>query len=256
MMFGQEEKAPAMRFFVMCDEDGPMLGDGESVLHRCDDVELAFVSGPPVGRGRVVVTSQRLLWLGEQRSFAFSVPSILLHALTSDPDSYPRPCLYCQLDLESDMRGPDDDDNGDDDGAEEGGESAFIASCNTGEVFLAPPADADEAGAAAGAGAEAGAAGALQALFKALSDAALLCPDPDDDETMGAAGDWITADSFAGEEEGGEEGAAQGEGEGEAGLITDQEGLRGLSEAQQKALAHWDTIFVAPGEQPRAHSPA
>jgi len=241
-MFAQEEKPPAIRFFVMCDEEGqPLLGDGESVLHRSEAIELAFVAGTPprpVGLGAVVVTSQRLLWLGETRSFAFSVPSILLHAVTSDPDSYPRPCLYCQLDLDQDQGGLGYGDSGsdDDDSDEEGGEGAFIDSCSTGELFLAPPVQAP---AQAETETE---AGALQALFKALSDAALLCPDPDDeDKLLGAAGDWITADSFAGEAE---EGLA-GEG-----FITTEEDLRGLDPEQQRAMAHWDTIFVPPSEQP------
>jgi hypothetical protein len=40
--------------------------------------------------------------MSETLGYDFDVPYIMLHAITHDPESFPRPCLYCQLDEDED----------------------------------------------------------------------------------------------------------------------------------------------------------
>ena len=43
---------------------------------------------------------RRVIWASAEQAYDFDVPYIVLHAVTHDPSSFPRPCLYCQLDVE------------------------------------------------------------------------------------------------------------------------------------------------------------
>lgn len=150
-----EVHAPSMRRHVERKERGsdphssqPILHDGESVDYRLDSVEIAFSDGAKVGVGELLVTSKRVLWLGvgdsAEKAYDFDVPFIILHAISRDPDSYPVPCLYCQLDV---------DEEGEDDEEE------------SSEVYFIPPRDED-----------------LDAIFEAFSKAALQNPDLDMEE--------------------------------------------------------------------------
>jgi hypothetical protein len=244
MQMQDDERAPAVRFFVFMGDNGePALGESEKVLHTLDSVELAFRPETPVGRGRLVVTSSRVLWIGEQYACDFSVPRIALHAMTRDEDSYRSPCLYCQLDMdevwddaeeeESNSEGEDEEDEANE-VVEQGGdgigvtngkievevESEVEAKKNSvavawedsclGEVYLAP---SDEA--------------QLRPLFDAFSQAALLNPDVGDDE----AGDLMYDPAEAAH-------ALEG--------LQLLEGLDDLSEQQAAALDHWESVFVCP----------
>lgn len=140
-----------MRRFVPCATPlVPELWEEETIYYELAKVELSFdSSGPSVGLGKLFVTSKRVLWLGEGDSaFDFDVPYIVLHAITRDVDSFPKPCIYCQFDVEEigDMGENDNDDE----------EEKILD-----EMFLAPENDTD-----------------LKAMFDALSKAALNNPDP------------------------------------------------------------------------------
>lgn len=129
----------------------PELWEDETVDYELNDVELSFGANKPVvGNGKFIVTSKRVLWLGTNDSaYDFDVPYIALHAITKDPDSYPKPCIYCQLDCEEEYNGNESDED----------ESEVLD-----EMFLAPN-DAEQ----------------LTAMFNALSAAALNNPDPLED---------------------------------------------------------------------------
>jgi len=144
---------PGMRRYVPCTtEDGqtPELWEDETIDYELNDVELSFgATKPVIGSGKFIVTSKRVLWLGVGESaFDFDVPYIALHAITRDPDSYPKPCIYCQLDCEEDCGEESDED-----------ETEILD-----EMFLAPSSEEN-----------------LQAMFNALSAAALNNPDPLED---------------------------------------------------------------------------
>lgn len=142
---------PSMRRFVCCEDDNtPVLRDGESIDYRLVKVGVAYKdSDPVIEEVQLYVTSSRIILIGENLAADFDVSYITLHAVTRDPASYPRPCLYCQLDFEV-----DDDD-------EEETEALLFPKS---ELFLVPENLSD-----------------LKDMFDAFSHAALLNPDPPED---------------------------------------------------------------------------
>ena len=98
-MFAQLSK-PGMRRFVDCEEDKPVLREGETLSYQLDGVEVAFNSETVVGIFSLHITTNRIVLVGADLAFEFDVPFIILHAICRDPASYPKPCIYCQLDQE------------------------------------------------------------------------------------------------------------------------------------------------------------
>lgn len=103
------EQKPCMRRVVPMMEDGqtPSLWEDETIDFTLKSVELAFdVDAGPLGSGALFVTSKRVLWIGDNGSTCdFDVPYITLHAVSRDPATYPKSCVYCQLDSEEDSDG-------------------------------------------------------------------------------------------------------------------------------------------------------
>mmetsp|Transcript_3791 Transcript_3791/g.5293 ORF Transcript_3791/g.5293 Transcript_3791/m.5293 type:complete len:238 (-) Transcript_3791:408-1121(-) len=102
------DERPMMRFFCERTEDGdsPILSgeDDENLLFRLNDVKLIFDSENDQGEGNLFVTSDRIIWLSQAdhtKACAFDVPFIILHAISNDPETHSRPCIYCQLDSDS-----------------------------------------------------------------------------------------------------------------------------------------------------------
>ena len=62
---------------------------------------IAFSSSDSGLPGTLYVTTSRFIWVGTETAHDFDAAYIVLHAITHDTDSYPRPCLYCQFDEES-----------------------------------------------------------------------------------------------------------------------------------------------------------
>lgn len=76
-------------------------------MYELADVEMSYGSSAmaPEGRGLLQVTSKRLIWKEQQQEagaegkvYEVEVPCITLHAISKDPSSFPKPCLYCQVD--------------------------------------------------------------------------------------------------------------------------------------------------------------
>ena len=172
-MFEPAISRPSMRFFVsrMEDDKEPVLAESEVVNFRLANVQLSFRATENVGSGELIVTSSRVMWIGQKRAFDFDVQYIVLHAITKDQDSFPLPCLYCQFDDDSfeDEEMEEEDEQGK---ISRGGDIGnWIKRCQTGEMFLAPS-DENE----------------LRAVFDAFSQAALLNPDEEEDEGEGNDG--------------------------------------------------------------------
>jgi nucleotide-sensitive chloride channel 1A len=49
------------------------------------------------GPGRLVVSEEAVSWAGPEKSLRIDYPSLMLHAVCTDPEAFPEPCVYCQL---------------------------------------------------------------------------------------------------------------------------------------------------------------
>lgn len=142
-----------MRRYVPVEESSgePEMWEDDVIEFQLDNIEIAFSNAPEKSNmGVLYITKKRVLWLGKgdsELAYDFDVPYIVLHALTRDVDSYPKPCVYCQLDEEYN----DNDDEGELD--------------ITDEMYLVPQDEAD-----------------LLSVFDALSHAAMINPDPEDED--------------------------------------------------------------------------
>lgn len=142
---------PGMRRFVSCEDNNtPVLREDENVIYTLDKVGVAFRSEDVIIEElRLFVTSSRIIIIGDCIAADFDVSYVTLHAVTRDPASYAKPCLYCQLDFEDE----EDDD-----------EQVECLMHPKSEMFLVPENLSD-----------------LKAMFDAFSQAALMNPDPPED---------------------------------------------------------------------------
>ena len=144
---------PSMRRFVCCEDNEPCLQDGEVINYTMKGLGIAFRSEDPIlEMVNLFITTSRIILIGESLALDFDVSYITLHAVTRDPASYAMPCIYCQLDFESN------------DEAEEEEEASTALQYPKGEMFLVPNNASD-----------------LKEIFNAFSHAALLNPDPPED---------------------------------------------------------------------------
>lgn len=95
---------PSYRRIVPIQEDGkPELWEDEIIDLELTGIELKFDESQ--GEGSLVITSKRVIWIAKSdngANFDFDVRYIVLHAITRDVDSHPKPCIYCQLDTDGD----------------------------------------------------------------------------------------------------------------------------------------------------------
>jgi hypothetical protein len=84
------------------------LEAGEEVRLRVADVRLCL-GDEALGAGTLFVTTERVAWLraagagagagaGADAGVSVRYPAISLHAVCRDPDAFPEPCVFCQLD--------------------------------------------------------------------------------------------------------------------------------------------------------------
>eukprot|EP00695_Tsukubamonas_globosa_P000366 TRINITY_DN1265_c0_g1_i1.p1 TRINITY_DN1265_c0_g1~~TRINITY_DN1265_c0_g1_i1.p1 ORF type:complete len:155 (+),score=46.74 TRINITY_DN1265_c0_g1_i1:49-465(+) len=110
------------------EEDGKPVFDGEEeLLATFPSCTLFFDPSKSEGVGTVYITSRNFYWLSAENSelgYSVAFPSIMIHAVCSDPEAFPHTCLYCQLDTDEVME--DDEEEG-----EEGEEEPMPASGET-----------------------------------------------------------------------------------------------------------------------------
>ncbi|KAG2426856.1 hypothetical protein HYH02_014709 [Chlamydomonas schloesseri] len=131
--------------------------DEEELSSKYQDVEFVLGDDLNAGKGVLHLTTRRVVWVSSSSggpAFALRYPQIVMHAVSRDPSSYAKPCIYLQLDEGSEdmaMGGGDD---------EEGGEGEEDAGDVSAEVRLVP---SDES--------------KVDDMFKVLCDCAALNPD-------------------------------------------------------------------------------
>mmetsp|Transcript_5985 Transcript_5985/g.13783 ORF Transcript_5985/g.13783 Transcript_5985/m.13783 type:complete len:190 (+) Transcript_5985:85-654(+) len=84
----------------MAHEEPPPLNDGEEVQHVQGGVQVFVDDKPAIGRGTLYVTTQNVRWKPEAAGgsvLALQWRSVLMHAVSRDPNTFPHPCIYCQI---------------------------------------------------------------------------------------------------------------------------------------------------------------
>ncbi|OAY74619.1 chloride conductance regulatory protein ICln-like [Ananas comosus] len=87
--------------------DGPRLDadSGEEVMRVERGVAVALGRRPMESPGTLFVTTKRVIWLSDvdkEKGYAVDFLSISLHAVSRDPEAYPVPCIFAQIETGND----------------------------------------------------------------------------------------------------------------------------------------------------------
>ncbi|CAJ1978276.1 unnamed protein product [Sphenostylis stenocarpa] len=147
----------------------------EELMQVQPGIDIVLGNLPPESPGTLYITTKQVIWVSDvdkTGGYAVDFLSISLHAVSRDPEAYPVPCLYTQIDTEV-----ADDDHSD-------SESNHIQQdlSNVTEMRLIPS-DPSQ----------------LDTLFAIFCQCAELNPEPNDEE--GEENDWVfSADQMVDEE--------------------------------------------------------
>ncbi|XP_057740755.1 chloride conductance regulatory protein ICln-like isoform X1 [Arachis stenosperma] len=151
--------------------------NGEELMHMQRGVDLVLANLPPISSGTLYITTKQVIWLSDvdnTKGYAIDFLSISLHAVSRDPDAYPYPCLYTQIDTNAEEDGSESSDS----------ESSDIQDLSRITEMRLIPSDPSQ----------------LDTLFQVFCECAELNPEPNDEE--GEEHDWVfSADQMEGEEE-------------------------------------------------------
>lgn len=78
---------------------------GEEMMHVQPAVAVALGRRPPEAPGILYISTKRVMWLSDadkSKGYAVNFLSISLHAVSRDPEAYPSPCIYTQIETEAD----------------------------------------------------------------------------------------------------------------------------------------------------------
>lgn len=125
----------------------------EGIRHQQPNTSV-HVSSKDLGKGTLFIAESRVSWVSEEsQGFSLEYPSIALHAISRDLNTYPQPCLYLMIDCKIDEdEGSEISEDSDDDETTAITEIRFI------------PDDND----------------ALDSMFRAMSECQILHPDAND----------------------------------------------------------------------------
>ncbi|KAG8199805.1 hypothetical protein JTE90_000897 [Oedothorax gibbosus] len=74
----------------------------------------AFWEDDELGNGTLYITESVLSWISsEGKGFSLKYPSIFIHAVSTDANNFPEPCLYLKIDGKIALRDAADVSNGD-----------------------------------------------------------------------------------------------------------------------------------------------
>ncbi|KAG8074270.1 hypothetical protein GUJ93_ZPchr0006g45532 [Zizania palustris] len=99
--------APGLqRFTDIAGDGGPRLdgASGEELVRVERGASVALGRRAPEPPGTLFVTTRRVIWLSateKGQGYAVDFLSITLHAVSRDPEAYPSPCIYTQIEVET-----------------------------------------------------------------------------------------------------------------------------------------------------------
>lgn len=155
---------------------------GEELVRTDRDAAVSLGSRAPEPPGTFFITTKRVIWVSDaQRSKGYAVDfvAISLHAVSRDPEAYPSPCIYMQIETEDGS-----DEESDESDSEADGE-IDVSKVTEMRIIPSDP-------------------GQLDGLFEAFSHCAELNPDPNaesDEEDGWVHGDGSDDDMTDGSEE-------------------------------------------------------
>ncbi|XP_028786243.1 chloride conductance regulatory protein ICln isoform X2 [Neltuma alba] len=142
------------------------IGNGEELMRVQPGVDIVLANRPRESHGTLYVSNKKLIWLSdvdEAKGYAVDFLSVSLHAVSRDPEAYPIPCIYTQIETEPDG---DESDNSD-------SESNDTLDLSRIREMRLIPSDPNQ----------------LDSLFEIFCECAELNPEPNDEE--GEEHEWI-----------------------------------------------------------------
>lgn len=146
------------------------VANGEELVRVQRASVLALCRRAPEPPGTVFITTRRVIWVSDterNKGYAVDFVAVSLHAVSRDPEAYPSPCIYTQIETEVGSDEESDESDSEANGA--------VDLSKVTEMRIVPS-DPDQ----------------LDELFEAFSHCAELNPDPNaesDDENGWVHGD-------------------------------------------------------------------
>lgn len=79
--------------------------NGEELMHVQHSVAIVLGNRLPVSPGTLYISTKQVVWLSDvdkTKGYAVDFLSLSLHAVSRDPEAYPSPCIYTQIETEAD----------------------------------------------------------------------------------------------------------------------------------------------------------
>ncbi|KAJ4953664.1 hypothetical protein NE237_030496 [Protea cynaroides] len=76
----------------------------ERLIHVQPGVAIVLGNRAPESPGTLHISTKRIVWLSDvdmQKGYAVGFLSVSLHAVSRDPEAYPSPCIYTQIETEA-----------------------------------------------------------------------------------------------------------------------------------------------------------
>ncbi|XP_073043694.1 chloride conductance regulatory protein ICln-like isoform X1 [Primulina eburnea] len=88
--------------------------NGEELMHMQPGVSIVLGNRPPEFPGTLYISTKRVVWLSDTdraKGYAVDIVSVSLHAVSRDPETYPSPCIYAQIESGAEDDEMDDSDS-------------------------------------------------------------------------------------------------------------------------------------------------
>ncbi|OAY48166.1 chloride conductance regulatory protein ICln [Manihot esculenta] len=77
----------------------------EEIMHVQHSVSIVIGNRSPESPGTLYISTKKVVWLSDvdrSKGYAVDFLSLSLHAVSRDPEAYPSPCIYTQIEIEDD----------------------------------------------------------------------------------------------------------------------------------------------------------
>ncbi|XP_062092127.1 chloride conductance regulatory protein ICln [Humulus lupulus] len=88
--------------------------NGEELMHFQPGVSIVLANHPSQSPGTLYISSKKIVWLSDverEKGYAVDFLSLSLHAVSRDPEAYPSPCIYAQIEIGTDEDESEDSDS-------------------------------------------------------------------------------------------------------------------------------------------------